>query len=228
MTGQGLLASAWRLGQRLRYRLWLYRRHDRMVLEQLRGRPFLVLPGVFNPTLFFTTAFVVEHLATCPPADGCHVLDLGTGSGALAVAAAASGARVVAVDVNPEAVRCARVNALLNRCEDRLEVRPGDLFAPVVGERFDLVLCNPPYYPGEPTTRLDQAFRGGDFASRFAAGLGDHLEPLGAALVVLSSCGEEDRFVAELERHGFAVAAVAHRALPGERLTLYRVARPSS
>jgi release factor glutamine methyltransferase len=183
---------------------------------------------VFNPTLFFTTAFVVEHLAACPPPPGVRVLDLGTGSGALAVAAAAAGAHVVAVDVNSEAVRCARVNVLLNRCEERVEVREGDLFAAVAGERFGLVLCNPPYYPGEPTDPLDQAFRGGDFARRFAAALGDHLAAGGAALVVLSSSGDEARFLSELAGHGFATVAVAERSLPGERLTLHRVALPAS
>lgn len=222
------LATLWRLGHRLRFRLWQHRRHDRLVLESLRGRPFLVLPGVFNPTLFLTTEFVVEQLEASPPPPGVRVLDLGTGSGALAVAAAAAGARVVAVDANPEAVRCARINVLLNRCEERVAVREGDLFAAVAGERFDLVVCNPPYYPGAPTSRLDQAFRGGDFAGRFAAALGDHLEEGGAALMVLSSSGDEATFIGELDGQGFAVSTVAERALPGELLTLHRVVRRRS
>ncbi len=58
--------------------------------------------------------------------------------------------RVVAVDINPAAVRCAQINALLNQLEQRIEVRRGDLFAPVAGERFDLVLFNPPFLRGAP------------------------------------------------------------------------------
>ena len=79
------------------------------------------------------------------------VLDMGTGSGIAAIAAARRGARVVAVDISTEAVRCARINVLLNRVDDRVEIRCGDLFEPVQGERFDLVLFNPPFYAGQAT-----------------------------------------------------------------------------
>src|SRR5205823_1604642 len=110
-------------------------------------------------------------VAGLAPGGPGRALDMGTGSGIGAVFAARAGYRVVGVDLNPEAVRCARINALMNRLEDRLEAREGDLFAPVAGERFDLILFNPPFFRGEPRDALDMAWRSVDVLERFAEGL---------------------------------------------------------
>ncbi|MER6012425.1 HemK2/MTQ2 family protein methyltransferase [Streptomyces bluensis] len=74
-----------------------------------------------------------------------EVLDLGTGSGVLAVEAARLGARVTAVDISWLAVAVARLNAFRNR--QTMRVRHGDLVSAVPGRRFDLVVANPPYVP---------------------------------------------------------------------------------
>lgn len=71
-------------------------------------------------------------------------LDLGCGAGTLGALAAAHARRVVATDVNPRAVAFSRFNAELNGL-DHLECREGSLFEPVAGERFDLIVSNPPY-----------------------------------------------------------------------------------
>jgi SAM-dependent methyltransferase len=71
-------------------------------------------------------------------------LDVGTGCGVQALLAARHARRVVAVDLNPRALGFARINAALNGV-DQVEFREGDLFEPVEGERFDLVVANPPY-----------------------------------------------------------------------------------
>ena len=107
------------------------------------------------------------------------------------------GSQVVAVDIDPDATRCARINALVHKLEDRIDVRQGDLFAPVEGERFDTVLFNPPYFRGEPKDQLDRAFRSQLVATRFSEGLTEHLNPGGSALVVLSSNGEIATFLDE-------------------------------
>ena len=215
--------SLWRALLRLRFLLWQRHRHDRLVLERGLGFPLVVLPGVFNPTLFLTTRVLVRHLADHPLPQGCAVLDLGTGSGALAVAAARTAGRVVAVDVNPEAVRCARVNLLLNRVDDRAEVRHGELFGAVAGERFDRVLCNPPFYRGSPRTDLERAFSATDFAERFAIGLPRHLAAGGCALVVLSSAGDERGFLDAFSAAALAVEETARTRLPGEVIRVLRV-----
>ena len=77
------------------------------------------------------------------------VLDLGTGSGILAVTAALKARRVLAVDLNPYAVRCAKMNAKLNGVNN-VDFLQSDLFSAFSsGVKFDLVLFNAPYLPSE-------------------------------------------------------------------------------
>lgn len=146
----------------------------------------------------------------------------GEGSGIGAVRAGQWADRVVAVDINPEAIRCARINVLLNRMEDRVEVREGDLFDPLGGERFDVVLFNPPFLPGEPSDALAGAFRSNQIADCFASKLEGHLQPGGYALVVLSSDGEDEAFLEALRMRGFNHTVMAEEDLISEGFRLYK------
>lgn len=210
-------------------RLILRRRLGRIVFEHIDGVPLVVLPQVFNPVVFNTGEILARTVATSPlaaPADHeARALDLGTGSGAGAVFAARRGFRVTAVDLNPEAVRCARINALLNHLESRIDVREGDLFAPVVGERFDLVLFNPPFFRGTPRDRFDLAWRGTDVLERFAAGLPDALTDRGTALLCLSTDGEGEALLTALHGGGFGIETVARHDLGNEVVTVYAARR---
>lgn len=100
-------------------------------------------------------------------------LDLGTGSGIHALLAAGHAERVVAVDVNPRAVRLAALNARLNGIGN-VETREGSWLEPVAGERFDLVVCNPPYVLSPDR---DYLFRDGGegLAERLVRALPGHL-----------------------------------------------------
>jgi release factor glutamine methyltransferase len=211
----------------LRYRVFA-RRYRRLVLERLDGVPLLVYPDVFNPVLFRTGAILaraVAHEYRAGSAAGKLALDMGTGAGACALFAARQGFRVIAVDVNPEAVRCARVNALMSRLDAHVEVREGDLFGPVTGERFDLVLFNPPFFRGEPEDALDRAWRSPDVVERFAAGLPGHLAPGGRALVVLSTDGGERAMLDALERAGLETGVLQRQDLGNEVVTVYSAGR---
>ena len=119
------------------------------------------------------------------------VLDMGTGSGVLALVAAKLGAkRVVAVDISPHAVANARRNAELLGMRETVEVRDqGDLFEPVADESFDLVVFNTPWMPGKPTTLYDTAIYDEDYGAlrRFVAELPAHLRPGGKCLLILSN-----------------------------------------
>jgi release factor glutamine methyltransferase len=218
-----------RVWKRLLYwRFLLLQRHryGRMVLEWVDQRPFVVLPQVFNPALFTSGRLLASLIDgrddLLPP--GSQVLDLGTGSGIGAIVAARKARSVVATDINPQAVRCARINALLNGVEQQVEVRCGNLFEPVRGdERFDVVLFNPPYYRGTPRDALDQAWRSPSVIEAFARGLPDVVTPAGYALVVLSSDGERAAFLQAFEANGLHVEVVAQRDLLNETLTVYRV-----
>jgi HemK-related putative methylase len=210
-----------------RYRLFQQRRHDHnVVLECIGDFPVLILPGVLNPRLTRSGAFFAIQLSAGLLGRGREVLDMGTGSGVCAIAAARHARRVVAVDINPVAVRCARLNALINSLEGTIEVVQGDLFAPVKGQRFDVILFNPPFIHGTPRNDADRAWRSTDVAERFAAGLSEHLTPAGCALLVLSSYGDAEEFLRQLRRWPLDIAVVAARAFVNERLFILRL-RPA-
>ena len=157
----------------------------------------VVLPGVLRPPS--DARLVVAAMEEHDLPRGASVLDVFTGSGILAVSAAMLGARAVtATDISRRAVLNARLNGVLNRV--RLRARRGDLFAPVTGERFDLVLANPPYVPGAddelPAGGAERAWEGGRsgrlLIDRFCAEVASHLSPGGSVLIVHSSlCGED-------------------------------------
>ena len=148
---------------------------------------------------------------------------MGTGSGVCAVFAAKHARHVVAVDINAAAVRCAGINAHLNLVEHKIDLRHGDLFAPVSGERFDLVLFNPPFLRGTPQDDRDRAWRSTDVAERFSAGLGAHLKPGGSALVLLSTFGDGRVFLEEFHKQSFEISVLAKRRFVNETLTIFRL-----
>lgn len=149
------------------------------------------------------------------------VLDLGAGSGALALTAARAGARsVTAVDVSLRSVAATWANARLHRT--RVSVRRGDLLEPVRGRRFDLVIANPPYVPAEtdalPRHRKarcwDAGLDGRAVLDRICAGVPDVLAADGDVLLVHSAiCGIE-LSVSALERVGLVARVLARATVP--------------
>jgi release factor glutamine methyltransferase len=115
--------------------------------REFYGRDFAVGPDVLIPRPE-TETLVEAALARMPPA--ARVLDLGTGSGAIAITLACErpGARVSATDVSGAALAVARANALAHRCDARIELVQGAWYAPVGAQRFDLIVSNPPYVAG--------------------------------------------------------------------------------
>jgi len=206
-------------------RPFLQRRVRRHVIERVAGVPILVFPEVLNPVVFRSGAWLArvlaDHQADEASTGFLRALDMGTGSGVGAIFAARSGYQVVAVDINPEAVRCARVNVLMNGLEDRVQVRLGDLFAPVAGETFDLILFNPPYFRGTPKDLLDLAWRSVDVLERFAAGLPSALGPGGQAWIVLSTDGEAPALLHALAQNGMAVRVIARCNFGNEIMIVY-------
>ncbi len=104
----------------------------------------LRFPGVYR--VDSDTSLLAGVLRDGGYAAGRRVLDVGTGTGVLALVAARAGAAsVTAVDVSLRSVAATWLNARLHR--SAVVVHRGDLFAPVAGRRFDLIVANPPYVP---------------------------------------------------------------------------------
>jgi HemK-related putative methylase len=213
---------------------WLYLKRPfllprvrKPVLERIDGVPLVSLPDVLNPVVFRSGELLARTVAASPLAEptpaSTRALDMGTGSGVGAVFLARRGWRVTAVDLNPEAVRCARINALLNRLEDRIEVRQGDLFGPVAGERFDLILFNPPFFRGEPKGLFDLAWRATDVLERFAAGLPNALTDRGRALLLLSTDGDAAGMLRALEANGLRYEPAVRKDYGNEVMTIYDI-----
>ncbi|MDX2078424.1 MAG: HemK2/MTQ2 family protein methyltransferase [bacterium] len=218
------MTSLWRKfwTRALYWRFLLFQRHryDHLSLERMGDINLLILPQVFNPALFRTGAMLIEYAKpTITPQT--RVLDMGTGSGFGAVACAKIASSVVAVDINPHAVKCATINAMIN--DVTVTVHEGDLFAPVDGQHFDLILFNPPFFDGEPKTPLDRAWRSTDVIPRFVHGLQAHLSPEGCALVVLSSKGNLPQFLQICADAGVHVEEIAKRDALSEWVLVYRL-----
>jgi release factor glutamine methyltransferase len=171
------------------------------------------VPGVFRPR---SDSELLARIVAARVRPGDKVLDPFTGSGILAVAAAAAGADATAVDVSRRAVGCARLNGRLNRV--RVRALRGDMFGPVAGERFDFIVANPPYVPG----RLDGAVRGAARAweggadgrwliDRLCDAAPAHLTPGGELLLVHSDVCGESATADRLEQHGLAVEVIERR-----------------
>ena len=112
------------------------------------GLPFTVTPDVLIPRPD-TEHLVEKALELARAIQHPRIVDVGTGSGAIAVTLAHElpTAEITAIDLSEAALRVARGNATRNGVEDRVRLLGGDLLAPVAGERFDLVVSNPPYVP---------------------------------------------------------------------------------
>lgn len=174
------------------------------------------LPGVWRP--HSDARMLAQLVAERQLSGGADVLDLFTGSGVLALAAATGGARrVTAVDVSRRALLSVRLNARRNRVQVR--TLRGDLFSPVAGETFDLILANPPYFPGAdtlPTRGVARAWEGGRdgraLVDRLCADGPRHLRPGGRLLVVHNTLIGECRTCAALEEGGLrAEVLLRHR-----------------
>ena len=142
--------------------------------------------GVFAPIRGEYVDLVAE---TPMPTGQPRVFDLGTGTGVLAAVLARRGARVVATDINERAVTCARANLHRLGLADRARIVAADLWP---GGRADVVVCNPPWLPGQPTSALERGIYdpGSDMLHRFLEDLADHLTPAGEGWLVLSDLAE--------------------------------------
>ncbi|MFD6275593.1 HemK2/MTQ2 family protein methyltransferase [Streptomyces sp. NPDC060209] len=184
--------------------------------EAARTDRLMTLPGVYAPQ--HDTRLLMAALNREGLAPGTEVLDVGTGSGALALHAAQLGARVTAVDIAWRAVATARLNALLHR--RRITVQRSDLLSALPGRSYDLVICNPPYVPspmgripGHGAARAWEAGRDGRaILDRVCETVPAALRPGGRLLLVHSGLCDSDVTVRRLSDAGLR-ARVSDRAL---------------
>lgn len=180
--------------QQLRQHLsvWLIKKIQAYGPRQVRvlGKTYEVSEDVFNPKFYFTSRFMAEHINV---KKGDAVLDMGTGSGIQAITAGQKTSHVVAVDINPEAVRYARKNVRANGLENVVTVVEGDLFSPLDRRhKFDVILFTPPYMEGKISRGIDHALfdSNNELIKRFFRAAKEFIAPDGYVQMLYSSIAD--------------------------------------
>ncbi|GIH24960.1 methyltransferase [Acrocarpospora phusangensis] len=173
-------------------------------------------PGVYRPQ--GDTALLAAVFGLIELRPGAEVLDVGTGTGAMAVVAAQrAGVRVTAVDRSMRAVLAARFNTLIRGLGVR--VVHGDLFTPLNGQVFDLIVANPPYVPGNAAApsahsrarAWDAGLDGRGILDRVCSLAPAHLADGGSLLMVHSALNGVDASLRRLREAGLTAFVVARR-----------------
>lgn len=192
---------------------------DGRVVRHL-GLDFLVLPGVFPP--YDDSIPLIGNISIL---SNESVLDVGSGSGVLSVFAAKRGARkVLAIDINPAAVRNTTENARLHGVSSVVQGRQSDLFANIPpGERFDVVLANLPFRnKNAPDMEAKSIWDTGFLTHRrFFSQVSRVLQPNGRMYLVHASFGNLSYFHQLAERAGFSQRLLEEYRPPGDELRSY-------
>ncbi|KXB04728.1 hypothetical protein AKJ49_01780 [candidate division MSBL1 archaeon SCGC-AAA382A03] len=194
-------------------------------IKYYRDQKFRILPGVYKPAE--DTTLLADNLKISV---GEKVLELGTGCGLISIIAAKAGAKIIATDVNPKAIECAKKNAENHGVLEKIDFKEGDLFEPVRGEEFDLIIFNPPYLPVSSSESLNiglaRAWDGGEDGRKvidnFLDRVSDYLKEEGRLIFVQSSLSGVQETLNILEKKGFSSSIESEKKLSFEKLCLIK------
>src|SRR3989338_8309603 len=153
-------------------------------------KEFIVYPNVFSPKYFNDTELFAENL---PVKKGEELLEIGSGTGVISIIAVYRGAKkVLAIDINPDAVSNTQANIALHQMKENIEVRQGDLFKPLkTEEKFDTIFWNTPFgfIEAENISALEKAVYDSGYQSteRFIKEAPFHLKKGGRVLIGFST-----------------------------------------
>ena len=170
------------------------------------GKEFLVYPNTFWP--FTDSQPLVKNFHI---ENGESVLDVGTGSGVIAIFSCYSGAgRVVAVDINPAAIKSAKHNAKQHGFEKIMKVKRSNLFEKLGQEKFDVITANIPFRNKPAPDVVARSQWDTDFKTntQFFKEVGNHLNPGGRIYFVQSNFGETKEMKRLAKEAGFSVKAL--------------------
>ena len=180
-------------------------------MQEYKEIKYQAHPQVYEPaddTFLLADHLEVERMS--------RALEIGTGTGLIAILAAKKARNVIATDINPYALDCTLKNIITNKTYN-MELRKGDLFEPVKEEKFDLILFNTPYLPTDEdetvSDELDAAWNGGPSGrkviDRFLAQVKNHLNPGGKVQMVQSSLSDNQKTLVKFEELGFKASITA-------------------
>ena len=162
-----------------------------------------------------------------------NVLDVGTGCGILAILSAKTAKHVVAVDINPYAIKCAQKNAKTYEVTGKIDFLQGDLFEAITkNQKFSLILFNSPYLPSEPgeeNSWIGKAWAGGptgrNVINRFIDAVPDWLDADGKVLLVQSSLSDPYKTIEMFNELKFQAKIVSEVKFPFETVVLIEAKR---
>jgi len=190
---------------------------------KIYDKTFILLPNVFSPRGTLTSSLLARNLGV---KKGDYVLDLGTGCGIQAIFAAEKAKKVVATDINPQAVKCAKINAKINNVAEKIDVRCGNLFEPVKNEKFDLIIFSPPYLPGKPKNFLERAwFCGEEYETikEFFVCVKKHLRPNGRIRMIYSTIADVNFLFDILKKSNFKWFVITSIRTPLEKIFILEI-----
>jgi release factor glutamine methyltransferase len=173
-----------------------------------KGIRLVIPPAVFHPGFFFSTRLLLRYIAKMPLKD-ISFLELGAGSGLIAMYAARESAQVTASDINQVAIHSLEMNSRSNRIS--LSIIHSDLFTNIPLQRFDMIAINPPYYKKQPKTPADYAWycgEQGEYFQQLFNSLQWYMHPQSMVLMVLSDGCDLEMIKGMAAEHGFRLNCV--------------------
>ena len=167
------------------------------------GKKFVIYPNVFSP--LEDTRILIKSMII--PKES-NVLEIGAGSGAVSIFAAQKAKKVIAVDINPDAIKCAQENVRLHKINN-IEVRLSDLFENI-NEKFDIILANLPFRNLPTNDIIEKSMWDQDFSAneRFFKEVSNYLKPKGIIYFVHANFGEIARVKELIKKYNFKIEKI--------------------
>ncbi len=205
--------------------IWLIKKVQRYGPHKVRvsGKTYKVSENVFNPKYYYTSEFMAKHIKVTP---GDTVLDMGTGSGIQAITAGHTASKVIAVDINPEAVMLAGKNIRDNGVENIVSVIEGDLFSSLSPQqKFSVILFTPPYLDGTPKSYFDNSLfdPNKELVRRFFKEAKEYLNPDGYIQMIYSSIAGAEETISIAGQFGWKHSIIAREKTFTEEFLIYKL-----
>lgn len=188
-----------------------------------KGHNFIVFPGVFHPGIFFSSKFLLKHLLLFPIKKK-SLLEVGVGSGFIAINAAKAGAVVTGIDISLAAIN----NSILNAANICVAVQfiQSDLFSKLQIQKFDFIVVNPPYFKKNPIIETEYAWycgENGEYFSNFFKELKNFTHVNSIVLMVLSEECDIDFIKNEALKRNFTFNKIKQKRFWWESNYIFKI-----